>query len=382
MLFCSTVVITTAIADGLQLQLQCRMCTLANDYSMTMLKRILSIILFFLALFAIVACIPDSINGSGGNQNNPEDRVVTGEALNITTFYATLTGYANLPLELGDAEVGIIYDKKQSFEEAKKIVTSDLDGNNKFTVTVAGLSSNTKYYFMAYVQNETAIEYGAVRSFKTKELKFLEGAVDLGLPSGLKWASCNVGANVPEEYGDYFAWGETEPYYTKDHSQDSPCSSWRSRTNPAITGYNEASYKWYNGSLGSLFEYTKYGNDDNNNVLVPEDDAAQVNWGGNWRMPTVADWTELRTECTWRWVTVNGVNGRLVIGPNENRLFLPAAGCRYDSCLDHAGSNGYYWSSSRDDFPSSARCVFFNSGHVDRDYGQRYYGLSVRPVTE
>ena len=202
-------------------------------------------------------------------------------------------------------------------------------------------------------------------------------AVDLGLPSGLKWATCNVGANAPEEYGDYFAWGETEPYYS---SQDP--LTWKD----GKTGYNWASYKWCNGSSTSLTKYctsSSYGNVDNNTVLDPEDDAASVNWGGSWRMPTDADWTELRTECTWTWTTRNGVNGRLVTGPNSNSIFLPAAGRRYSTSLDYTGSSGDYWSSSLNtDYPRYAWSVDFNSGTVDRDGDGRCYGHSVRAVSE
>ncbi|MBR3744120.1 MAG: leucine-rich repeat protein [Bacteroidales bacterium] len=202
-------------------------------------------------------------------------------------------------------------------------------------------------------------------------------AVDLGLTSGLKWATCNVGANAPEEYGDYFAWGETEPYYS---SQDP--LTWKN----GKTGYNWASYKWCNGSYSTLTKYnysSSYGTVDNEYILVPEDDAAAANWGGSWRMPTDAEWTELRTECTWTWTTQNGVNGRLVTGPNGNSIFLPAAGSRGGTGLSYAGSCGFYWSSSLDtDYPDFAFDVFFDSVNVYRYDGYRFGGQSVRPVTE
>ena len=205
----------------------------------------------------------------------------------------------------------------------------------------------------------------------------IPGAVDLGLPSGLKWATCNVGANAPEEYGDYFAWGEVEPYYS---SQDP--LTWKD----GKTGYNWASYKWCNGSYNTQTKYctdSSYGTVDNNTVLDPEDDAAAVNLGGSWRMPTDQEWTELRTECTWTWTTQNGVNGRLVTGPNGNSIFLPAAGNRNNTDLDYAGSSGYYWSSSLStDDPGRAYFVYFNSVGVRRLGSNRYFGFSVRPVTE
>ncbi len=206
-------------------------------------------------------------------------------------------------------------------------------------------------------------------------------AVDLGLTSGIKWATCNVGAYAPDVNGDYFAWGETEPYYTSGHSKDNPCSDWRSRTNPAISGYDWASYKWCNGSSSTL---TKYYRNDNKTVLDLEDDAAHANWGGSWRMPTDAEWAELRSECRWRYQIINSsLNkyGYEVIGPNGNSIFLPAAGFRYSTYLNTDPDYSYYWSSSRStDSPYKAYCLRFEV--VSRDYEERCWGLSVRPVKD
>ena len=188
--------------------------------------------------------------------------------------------------------------------------------------------------------------------------------VDLGLPSGLKWATCNVGASSPEEYGDYFAWGETEPK----------------------TNYNWSTYKWCKGTHDTQNKYNiwfSYGVVDLNTVLDPEDDAAHVNWGGTWRMPTDKDWTELRNNCNWTWTTQKGVNGSLFTGPNGNSIFLPAAGCRSGTSFLTPGSFGFYWSSSLvTDYPDGAWDVFFNSGDVLRGYDNRCDGYTVRPVTD
>ena len=185
---------------------------------------------------------------------------------------------------------------------------------------------------------------------------------DLGLPSGLKWATMNVGATKPEEYGEYFAWGETQPK----------------------TVYSWSTYKWYNGSKNTQTKYntnSSYGTVDNKTVLDPEDDAAHVNWGGSWRMPTVEECEELINKCTWTWTTQNGVNGRLVTGPNGKSIFLPAAGRRDD--ISSAGAKGYYWSSSLySDNPSYAYYVYFNSDRVFRNSSSRYHGQSIRPVSE
>ena len=127
-----------------------------------------------------------------------------------------------------------------------------------------------------------------------------------------------------------------------------------------------------------------YGPIDNNTVLDPEDDAAAVNWGGSWRMPTIEEWQELLDECTWTWTTQNGVNGRLVTSnTNGNSIFLPAAGYHYSTGLGYAGSRGYYWSSSLlTDDPYGAYGLYFYSSNVSRSGSSRYYGRSVRPVTE
>ena len=189
-------------------------------------------------------------------------------------------------------------------------------------------------------------------------------AVDLRL--SVKWATCNIGASSPEEYGDYFAWGETEQ---KDV-------------------YDWSTYKWCNGSSSTLTKYnnsSSYGTVDNKKTLELADDAARANWGGAWRMPTDAEMTELREQCTWTWTTLNGVNGYKVTGTNGNSIFLPAAGYRYDSSLYPAGIEGFYWSSSLDTgypFPGYALKVQFHSSDVSWGATIRCYGYSVRPVCQ
>ena len=188
--------------------------------------------------------------------------------------------------------------------------------------------------------------------------------VDLGLPSGLKWATCNVGASSPEEYGGYYAWGET------DEKDD---CSW-------------STYRWCNGTYNSMTKYctsASNGTVDNKTVLEPEDDVAHVKWGGNWRMPTKAEQDELCNNCTWTWTTLNGVNGYEVTGPNGNSIFLPAAGYRYGTEVDGRGDYGYYWSSSL--YGNGSDFAYY-LGFYDSSYywgnGSRYCGLSVRPVCD
>ena len=186
--------------------------------------------------------------------------------------------------------------------------------------------------------------------------------IDLGLPSGTLWATCNVGANAPEEYGDYFAWGETQ---TKDD-------------------YSWSTYQYCNGGMYTLTKYCtnyEFGYnyfEDNLTTLLPEDDAATANWGAGWRMPTQEEWQELLDNTTCTWTTQNGVNGRLFTASNGNRLFLPAAGCYLGSSLDYVSSNGYYWSRSLYLMSDPWVAMHLYNDHVG--YNERPYGQSVRPV--
>ena len=211
-----------------------------------------------------------------------------------------------------------------------------------------------------------------------------DAAVDLGLPSGLKWASCNLCedgfVSSPEESGDYYAWGETEPYYTRGHSRDEYCHDWKDGKS---SGYVWASYSFelgtnHKGPFSKYVTNSDYGTVDNKNVLDLEDDAARQTLGGNWRMPTDAEWTELRTECNWTETTLNGVYGYLVTGSNRNSIVLPIAGCR---AFIYIYDDTAYWSSSLDtDYSFNAWLVSFGAGGVYRDSAERFYGQSIRPV--
>ena len=187
-------------------------------------------------------------------------------------------------------------------------------------------------------------------------------AVDLGLPSGTLWADRNVGARYPEDYGNYFAWGETEP---KDY-------------------YSWGTYKWCNGTETSITKYcTKDSNGtvDNKTILDLEDDAAYVNMGSAWRIPTYAEQRELINECTWEWTTLNGVNGRKVTGPNGNSIFLPAAGIRGNDIFVNVGSTGYYWSSMlNSDYPVFGNNLILEAGQYTWSTFVRWEGQSVRAV--
>ena len=174
--------------------------------------------------------------------------------------------------------------------------------------------------------------------------------VDLGLPSGTLWATMN------------FAWGETEP---KDF-------------------YNWSNYKWCNGSETMLTKYcmdSDHGTIDGKTELDLEDDAAYVNWGPSWRMPTKVQQDELREKCTWVWTARNGVNGQLVTGPNGNSIFLPAAGFRWYESLNDSGIWGSYWSRTlQSEFSSGAYVLNLDSGGIYWSSSIRDSGPTVRAV--
>lgn len=197
--------------------------------------------------------------------------------------------------------------------------------------------------------------------------------VDLGLPSGTLWATWNIGATSPEDYGDYFAWGETEGY------------------NEGKTTFSRSTYKWCEGSYTTMTKYctnSSYGYNgftDDKTELDLEDDAAYVNWGPDWRMPSIEQFGELinSSYTTTEWTTQNGVSGRKITSKtNGNSIFLPAAGQRDSSSLNYAGSDGGYWSRSLNSgSPSLARDLGFNSSGIYTNGSiYRCYGGSVRSV--
>ncbi len=184
-------------------------------------------------------------------------------------------------------------------------------------------------------------------------------AVDLGL--SVKWANMNVGAKKSSGYGTYFAWGEILPkeYY-----------SWNT-------------YAWSKGDSQFL---TKYSTTDHRFQLVPADDAAHANWGGNWRMPTVDEYEELIANCKWEWTTKDGVNGYKVTSKKTGKsIFLPITGCRFYADTQFRGITGIYWTSSLYTAnPNKAWCLEFNVSDISVYYGNlssnRFSGRCIRAV--
>ena len=286
------------------------------------------------------------------------------EVTGITVSKATCGGEVTFEGNVTVTARGVCWSTSQNptIEDSK---TTNGSGIGSFTSQIPNLVPNTQYYVRAYATNEVGTVYGEEKSFTTLPTEGTTNGhswVDLGLPSGKKWATCNVGATSPEEYGDYFAWGETT---TKAE-------------------YNSLNCPTYGLSISQL---QSQGYIDSEGKLTPQYDAATANWGGGWRMPTRDELNELKTKCTWTWTTQNGVNGYNVKGPNGNSIFLPAAGGRGGSSLGNAGSFGYYWSSTPIDgyyFGGSDGAYyldFYSSYHVMNGH-YRDYGHSVRPILE
>ena len=295
--------------------------------------------------------------------------VSTSTISNVSGTSVTVGGNVSDDGGANVTERGVVYSTSKEPTILDNKLTSGI-GIGSFSCNLSNLQDGATYYVRAYAINRRGTSYGEQVSFSTPKLENGHYYIDLGL--SVKWATCNVGASKPEEYGDYFAWGETLPKSYYD------CST----------------YKWCNGSEFSL---TKYCNDyfeynygyngftDYKQDLDLSDDAARANWGGSWRMPTKAEQNELREQCTWIWTTQNGVYGYKVtsnkLGYANKSIFLPAAGYRYDSTLDRAGRVGCYWSSLLyTAMPFKAWSFDFSSDQVGWSDPSRYFGLSVRPV--
>ena len=235
--------------------------------------------------------------------------------------------------------------RPQSIDEFLKLL--DIEGAK----TQNSINTNTQ---LQTENEETVVIESVTRDNKINGHEY----VDLGLPSGLKWATCNVGADKPEDYGNYYAWGETRVKSTYTIS------------NILTHGLN-------------ISQLQSQGIIDGDYNLNPQHDIARVNWGSTWRMPTKDELEELKKKCTWKWIVQNGVSGYKVTGPNDNYIFLPTAGDRDGSWLYRARKDGGYWSSSPYGSNSNyAYYLYFNSGDQYVYWDYRYYGRSVRPVSE
>ena len=247
------------------------------------------------------------------------------------------------------------------------------DSNGRYLVHAKGLEPATTYYYRAYftISYIDFFKFGEIKQFTTKEYK--KGtAVDIGL--SVKWSSINLGAENPGDYGNYYAWGETAQK----------------------VGYTDGPgiYKWGEGGIYNHTKYNcnpEYGIVDNKTVLDAEDDAAHVCLGGDWRMPTLEEMTELvatrdNPAYKWEWKAVDGHNGwEIKYLSNGNSIFLPASGRKSNIDDDIPGTDGFYWSSSLNvELPYFAWSLVFNSNDVSisAQNNDRVNGRTIRPVTE
>lgn len=295
-------------------------------------------------------------------------KVTTYEPQEITENQAKCGGDVIVTQGLSLTEIGVCWSTERNPTYSDSHVSTSV-WNEPFVCTIENLEPKTKYHVRAYAMRGLEMYYGSDKSFTTLESNGGGGDpgggdepaeedeyVDLGLPSGRLWATCNVGAERSWELGDYYAWGE------KAEKQM----------------YNWMTYQFWNGS-----QVIKYTVDDGLVVLEAADDAASYAWGNGWRMPTIADWEELMANCQCSFMTMNDVKGLVVTGQNGKSIFLPAAGYYNNNNTSDVGFFGRYWSSSlyQDDTHNAWR-VTFNSNGPSTSTGNRYMGQSIRPVRD
>ena len=294
----------------------------------------------------------------------------------IAKYFADST----LSAEDGILRCGISYSPFNGYDPyVTKTVYADvnnLETGDTIVCTFSDFKYNTQYYYHVFFRLG-----GMVADGNTKTFKFIFVPKENGVENGyqfiemglrVRWATVNVGAVNPEDYGDHFAWGETE----------------------SKSDYSWSNYKWCNGSYSTLTKYGSghgYGVNDKKTTLDEEDDVAHVRWGGSWRMPSKAELDELRRKCTWTETTLNGVYGYLVTsnvyGYGDRSIFLPVTGLGTETGIVNEGIQGYYWSSTLSTLDNDekrgsfdANCLYVSSiGALSYDC-YRDFGFSVRPV--
>ena len=298
-------------------------------------------------------------------QNVTPPMVITAQVTNITQTTATGGGMVTSDGGSSTTVRGICWSTSHYPTTSNSHANSGT-GTGSFTVNMTGLTSNTTYYVRAYAINSAGTTYGMVVSFTTESED--PNWVDLGLPSGLLWATHNVGANSPEDFGYYYAWGETQPksfyeWNTYGYCCNSSCNSLTKYCNSSNYGCN--------------------GYSDNLTILQLGDDAAFANCGGDVRTPTKEEWQELIGNCASCSTTLNGVPGIRFVGPNGNILFLPAAGERWDSEFYGVGISCSYRSSTLSTVYPCHAYVFLCDPEIGA-FGlgtcERCGGFPVRPV--
>lgn len=301
-------------------------------------------------------------NGSEVSFSESYTFVVTGDRTLVANFATNTTTYA-ISVAASPQGGGILFGGG-IYQEGE-------------ICTINAITTNSNYTFDNWTEDGSVVSDNESYSFTVTSSRVLvanftyDGGnngyayVDLGLPSGTLWAICNVGTDIPEGYGDYFAWGETQPKTTYDWS----------------------TYEWCNGAEDQLTKYCNYssygsnGFTDNLITLSADDDAATANWGSEWCTPNKEQWEELLENTSFQWKTQHGVNGYLFISDNGRRIFLPAAGGYNGGGLIGVKNYGNYWSRSLStDDPIDASVLYFSSDYKDVSFRNRNRGHSVRAV--
>ena len=329
----------------------------------TDMRKLLSI--FMVMLMATTTHAQNSQNYLLGDVNK-DGRVTVADAMMVVNIIMNgYTPFSVSPTSVtmfadGSATIDIEggYNEYEVTSSNTKVVKATLNGS---TITLTAVASGEAkvtvkdLLTMRFLEIPVKVGYPSSPSYSACPDEHHPHLIDLDLPSGTKWACCNVDTDHPENqspsnYGGYYAWGETE---TK-------------------TTYERSNYIHYDASQAT---YHDLGSD----IIGTEHDVAHVKWGGSWVMPTKVQQDELRSNCTYEWTTVDGVNGgKFTSRKNGASIFLPAAGNRHDYA---AGSVGYYWSSHQDSSTADgAFSLYFASRNANMYYNKRYCGLSVRPV--
>jgi hypothetical protein len=334
-----------------------------------------AIILMAVAVFAS-GCKPEEAPNNGNNNVDNDVIVTTYEPQDITWSSAKCGGDVIVAQGLSLSEIGVCWSMETN-PTIEDVHLSTTDWNTPFVCTMTALIPNTVYHVRAYALRGLQCYYGEEKIFTTG---INSGGgnhhyIDFGLPSGTLWATCNVGADSPEDYGDYFAWAEVMPKSVYDWNTYKYSNE---EYNQSGYGYNHLT-KYCSSPLLGYLEYT-----DNLTILQSSDDAATVNWGPEWHTPTKAEWEELIRNTTSNYETRNGVTGRS-FSANQQSIFIPFAGHRHGDRLIGLDANGSYWSSSLVETSNNFAWYFvgswLESGKVNYGvYADRTEGLCIRPV--
>ena len=322
-----------------------------------------------LELYSATDCYVDNITLT----SSKSDEMLWGKSIvdfsgGIPSLRALSNGSNKLTLNCNDALMSTEADHPSSYFFVVPANTL----SNGFTVKVTDTDGNT--WTKTTSQNTTISRSNITKmpSLQVETTAPVYEDVNFHLPSGLLWATCNVGASSPEEYGYYFQWGATTPLAPTDNANWSSC--------PFNNGSTDYDFAYF-----MQVKYTVCPN----SVLASAYDAARANWGGDWRMPTAAEWQELYDNTEHEWTAQGGVNGWLFTGKGQDvgvTLFFPAAGCHYGENLQYQGTDGWYWSSSLHAYADqNAYYSNFNSSNftpATDGWGLRIGGYSVRPVRE